>query len=244
MNEETNYTPGMKVVFLSGAGGVGKTSVAKLLVELAQTNHVQVLSTQSTTRLSYAKCGLENEKQCVDLDVEGQLRLQTQIFQDYKENLDNVVDVACANNIKLLIVDRSPLDHVSYMLQLIPSLDIHQVTTAVSAACSTLLRISRKIAEHNYVPYTIGEYSSLRNPQVFIWLFGYPVAWETSGAVNDGFRHAPAARNFVWSSLLRDMTRHLVREKIQGIRVNEIIPMDTSTPQQRAEAIFQRVMTG
>lgn len=225
----------LNVIFLSGAGGVGKTSVAKALKLQCEDEGLKALIVPSTTRASYAKAGVRDEAHGASLGTAGQIILQNQIFEDYCENLKNCVKEAARNGYDVICVDRSPYDHISYILQLVPSLDLEFIEKRLDCAekiCSDLIQdywVKNGIVE--IIPS--------------VWFFAYPTAWAKSVDINidDGFRYAPAAKNYVWSLCLQQMLKHQAQNILykakKTFRLREFEAYNNSTPEQRALHILR-----
>jgi hypothetical protein len=213
----------LNLIFLSGAGGVGKTSVAKEILALGTEQGLKVSLTQSTTRASYAKMGIRDEALGRALTVEDQVALQEQIFIDYCENLKVSVDNAIKDDKDILCIDRSPYDHNSYFFQLVPTLDLRVIEQRMDMADEVM----------KYVLNRGWNNDSLRI-ESFIWFFAYPTAWaQEKKEEEDGFRYAPAAKNYIWSLTLEQM--------LSKYEIKSFSPYNLSTPKYRALRILDEI---
>lgn len=215
------------LIFLSGAGGVGKTSVANTLQTEGEKLDLKVVCTKSTTRQSYAKCGVSDETACANLSAANQTHLQDTIFYDYCANLEASIAKAIEDEQDILVVDRSPYDHASYMFQLIPTLELEFIEKRMKEVKVVMEALTHKHYSNRVV--------TAIEPQ--LWLFEYPTSWAKTQASEDGFRYAPHAKNFIWHLALKAM---LLDFRMPGevMPVRTFRPYDLSTPLERAHRIL------
>lgn len=192
----------LNVVFLSGSGGVGKTSVAKEIAMLCE-GKIAFSMTQSTTRASYASMGILDEAQALEpgFPRDRWEALQERIFSDYCESLIVSVREAVRNKQILLVVDRSPWDHASYFLQQAPYLSMEAVEARLNKCQDTLEAILNDFSDN------LPEIEVV----VTLWTLCYPTAWTTDASKDAWRRHAPAAKNYVWSLALTQMVSNEIK---------------------------------
>lgn len=216
----------LSVVILSGAGGVGKTSVVKEIEALCK-DKISYSVTQSTTRASYAAMGIKDEVEALSPETSFPKweALQNRIFQDYCNNLVTCVRNAVFNNERLLVVDRSPWDHTSYFLQQAPQLDLRAIEQRLIACQDTLETILTDFGDR---------------VNVTVWSFSYPTAWALDD--KDAWRRrAPAAKNYVWSLALRQMVEVELRAMTRKVYHNTFAEYDMRNVSQRAHKILESV---
>ena len=196
----------LNVVFLSGAGRVGKTSVAKRIEDIAKeieysvADRIPVSIVQSTTRASYAAMGIKDESEALSPGFAFPVweALQNRIFSDYCDNLVLSVKKSAQNKDKVLIVDRTPWDYTSYFLQQAPLISMVDVEERLNKCQDTVESILRDFNSEDY------------SVSASIWSFCYPVFW-TAEDTDTWRRHAPAAKNYIWSLALRQMVDNEIK---------------------------------
>jgi hypothetical protein len=216
----------LQVVVLSGAGGVGKTSVVKEMENLCK-DKIPFSVTKSTTRASYASMGITDETEALSPEVSFPKweALQNRIFQDYCANLVTCVRNAAFNNEKLLVVDRSPWDHTSYFLQQAPQLDLRTIE-------------QRLIACQDVFETVLTDFGDRVN--VTVWSFSYPTSWALDDK-DEWRRHAPAAKNYIWSLSLRQMIETELRTMTRKVQHHTFAEYDVRSVNERAEKILSSV---
>lgn len=220
----------LQVVFLSGAGGVGKTSVVEAMKFQLEATTTKANFTISTTRKSYETCGVRDEAHCASLSTVDKIRLQNQIFTDYCENLRTEIVKAVDSGVDLLVVDRSPFDHASYMFNLIPDLVLEFVARRVQEA------------KDAFTPATCTYYSSgvITEVEASLWFFAYPTAWAKLNTASDGFRYVLPAKNFIWSAALNTIVLdYLQQPGNENIAFNTFEAYDDTTPHQRGTLVLR-----
>ena len=211
----------LNLVFLSGAGAVGKTSVAEALVELSTTNRV-IRLVRSTTRASYAAMGIPNEKLAADMDEHILKALQERIYKDYVSSLIDNIARARLDRVAMLVVDRSPYDYVSYFIQLFPNLGLTDICARMHHADNILSKLND---DKNLVPA--------------LWFFEYPTSWSSDDRVEkDLFRRAQASKNFVWSALLENLIRSMPSDASENLKYKEVNTNNFKSPTERAKDIY------
>ncbi len=222
----------LNIIFLAGAGGVGKTSVAKELKAQATSLGLKAGIVKSTTRDTYARLNIGTEGDAQSLTDEQKLFLQESIMDDYSRNLQDEVTLATVEGLDVLVVDRTPYDHLSYRMVLLPKLTLEYIETVLE----TLKVFSTELLLPRLLSITTQEYVKIKSS---VWFFSYPTSWAKSGAANDGWRYAPGARNYVWSAcldnLLKEYGGHLITTGLQGF-----FPYDRTPIKERAIKILTR----
>lgn len=214
----------LNLVFLSGAGAVGKTCVAQELLKLS-TPGTPIRVVPSTTRASYAKLGIESERATTGMVPEMLMRLQKQIFKDYADSLLANLDAAINENVKVLVVDRSPFDHASYYLNCLPSLTMEEI--------EEYLQLVDLVFD-----------GVVSNPMAVtsVWFFKYPTSWTSKTATEDSdlFRRAPAGKNLVWSMTLESMLNEVVTRRGDLFKF-DITDQNHASPEARAKMIMHKL---
>ena len=211
----------LNLVFLSGADAVGKTSVAEELEELSTTN-CAIRLVRSTTRSSYAAMGIPSEKLAADMDEHILKALQERIYKDYVSSLIANIARARLDRVAMLVVDRSPYDHVSYFIQLFPNLGITDIRMRVRHADNILCNLNDD-----------------KTLVLALWFFEYPTSWSSDEHIEkDLFRRAPAAKNFVWSALLENLIKSMPSDVIKNFKYKEVNTNNFKSPKERAKDIY------
>ena len=214
----------LNLVFLSGAGAVGKTCVAQELLK-HNSNGTPIRVVPSTTRASYAKGGVESERATTGMMPEMLMRLQKQIFKDYADSLLANLDAAINDNVKVLVVDRSPFDHASYYLNCLPSLTMGEI--------EEYLQLVDLVFD-----------GVVSNPMAVtsVWFFKYPTSWTSKTATEDAdlFRRAPAGKNLVWSMTLGSMLNEVVTRRGDLFKF-DITDQNHASPGARAKMIMNKL---
>jgi GTP-binding protein EngB required for normal cell division len=218
----------VQVLYLSGAAATGKTSVIN---SLTSQESVRVLAKPSTTRSSYAKLGIKNVAECDGLGLERQLELQAQIFTDYAESVYASKEQAVREGYDVVAIDRSPLDHSSFLFQLVPELDLEFINKRMKDIDEVLTRVSDPLTTNGVTCNFVQT----------IWFFPFPMPWADHKSREDGFRNAPASRNYIWSNALQNMINTLSPN--YQVRSNEFSISDTSSPEERARRILAVIMS-
>lgn len=166
----------LHMLMLCGAGGTGKSSVTDMLLEMDANNNEllrrhydSVVALRSTSRKTYARLGISSETAALQSDPGLQLQLQDEIMNDHLAELHRCIDQAKSNQGRvLLVVDRSPLDHLSYWTRsatLAPHLKPDLIFEKFKPICAEL------------------DYAS---PDNILWaLFPFPVIWKTDDEFRD-----------------------------------------------------------
>jgi hypothetical protein len=177
------------IVFNSGAGAVGKTSVVTRTLELAPKYGRDVVSLPSVTRSVYAKLGIPTEKQATEMTFEQQWELQMAIQMAY---YDAIKAFITANpNADLVMIDRSPLDHIAYLFHnLAFRLSLKECLFQMNRAWSFLADV-------------------IAMPEVDdVWIihYAFPQWWQVpkddedvDNASSDGFRYDAGGKNMLWA---------------------------------------------
>lgn len=177
------------IVFNSGAGAVGKTSVVNKVLELAPSRGRKVVSLPSITRSVYAKLGISTEKSATEMTFEQQWELQMAIQAAYYEAITTFI-VANADA-DLIMIDRSPLDHVAYLF--------HNLAFKLSLK-ECLFQMER--AWQFFVKVLGME----EVEEVVLLHYAFPQHWQVpkddedvANASSDGFRFDAGGKNLLWS---------------------------------------------
>lgn len=177
------------IVFNSGAGAVGKTSVVNKVLELAPSYSRKVVSLPSITRSVYAKLGISTEKSATEMTFEQQWDLQMAIQAAYYEAIENFVKANYEAD--LIMIDRSPLDHVAYLFHnLAFKLSLKECLFQQARAWDFLVKV-------------------LEMPEVdsmVLLHYAFPQHWQVpkddedvNNASSDGFRFDAGGKNLLWA---------------------------------------------
>ena len=215
----------LNVLFLAGAGGVGKTSLSNALLKVGPEFNIITSIVGSTTRASYAKHGLSSEADALNLDTEARLNLQRTIMEDYGNNLIENVKAHKNTDTQLLVIDRSPYDHASYVIQNNPQIELDKINKIISQANSIIKQVK-----------SLSETESLVH--IDIQFLPFPTPWSSSSKIEDGFRYVPAGKNFIWSLCLKQ----LIEEQIPALTYfSSFKNSSNDTPEERANVIMHKL---
>ena len=202
----------MKIIFLSGSGGTGKTSVLKPICDKIGTyanGEARVETVPSPTRRAYSQANIANEQVALKDSDEEKEKLQDFIFSTYLDNLSTEVEKAHRNGVHFLLVDRSPFDYCAYQYTILPKLSVSKIKANVSTADEFLRSLS---SAHT----------------LFFFLFPYPAPWGDLG-YDDGYRDVAPAKNFVWNSTIQALTYGLQGSAIQRPEFPKYVAMVNQT---------------
>lgn len=171
------------LVFNSGAGRTGKTSVVNAIKAMAPVFGRKVVSMPSITRSVYAELGIPDEGTALDMSVDMQLRLQAAINAKYYSSAEEFLKAS--QDADMVMIDRSPYDHISYFLH---GMMMH----------TTVDEVKGKIEHANEWMAMMGGFCSKQ----YIVNFPFPEPWHTETQSSDGFRRDPSGKNLVWAMLL------------------------------------------
>ena len=228
------------VVFLAGSAAVGKTAVLRELAKVAG-KEAEVHLVGSTTRGTYERLGVENEKALAQMGASAIRGLQEQMFFDYLKNMRVQVDKACVEASRdayskrrhYVAVDRSPYDHLTYAMMTIPELSMAYIDEYLHTAEEAMDAVE---GTHSFFGVKVAV-------DLNFCLFDYPGSWMSSSANDvhdDGFRVSTPARNYMWSLAFRSLLEDRIwAPKVpRNRRVSRFSSTDTSTPAQRARGIL------
>lgn len=206
----------LHLMFLAGAGGVGKTSTAEALVrQIGNANYVRYVP--SSVRASNRAAGFQTEEVAIASDIDLRKAKQALVRRNYRDNLYAEIKsfteqaTGRAHDKQLLVIDRSPFDHVAYSLVDIPTLSLSEISTLTRKAVFALHGLARAVDATSGLRATY---------TTSIVLFDYPTPWATSGKdAPDGFRASSTmnARNFVWAKTLKCLIEDAVVASGLGI---------------------------
>lgn len=183
------------IVFNSGAGAVGKTSVVNKVLELAPSHGRKVVSLPSITRSVYAKLGVSTEKSATEMTFEQQWELQMAIQAAYYEAIEAFINANA--DADLIMIDRSPLDHVAYLFHnLAFHLTLKEGLHQIDRAWSFLTKV-----------LTLEPVE-----EVYLLHYRFPQHWQVptdsedvENASSDGFRFDAGGKNLMWSLILESL---------------------------------------
>lgn len=217
------------VVFNSGAGAVGKTSVVNKCLEFGYPYGVNVVAMPSITRTVYAKLGIDTERAATYLSPEDQHILQDAIYETYFECVTQFVDDHQDRD--LIMIDRSPLDHVSYNLHILSqSMTLEQSTFRLERAQLFLAKMCLKASK------------------VVLMYYPFPDYWHTyETESSDGFRYDSGGKNLLWALALEALIARSYPEisyEVQtlsdtspdDVEVGEFVSLSWPRPQMDVDA--------
>jgi hypothetical protein len=177
------------VVFNSGAGAVGKTSVVTKTLELASAYGRRVVSLPSVTRSVYAKLGIPTEKLATEMTFEQQWDLQMAIQQAYYDAI--TAFIKDNHDADIVMIDRSPLDHIAYLF--------HNLAFKMSLK-ECLFQMERA---WTFLAFVL---EMIEVDEAWIIHYPFPQHWQTpkddedlENASSDGFRFDAGGKNMLWA---------------------------------------------
>lgn len=181
------------IYFLTGASGVGKTSIVDEIVKLFPEAYIQ----SSITRDYYKKVGIENEKDFfTNLTPTNKKKFQFDLLDFY---IEFTKDKLLNFNGDIAVIDRSPIDIVSWTLYGCPE--------------TTQIEYNNLIQKCDKFFKDISELG-----KVNLCEFEYPCPWIKSTISSDGFRYDPFGKNLTISYIIKEeINRLLASNDIRNI---------------------------
>ena len=140
-----------------------------------------------------------NEKDFMDrLDESDRMDFQFELFEYYIEHtIQYIIDQdRLENSASVIVIDRSPIDHLAYTINASPSMSHSQYRYLLS-------RIDRFFRHLFNLKY-----------QVYVYAFPYPTPWIQDSDSSDGFRFDPFGKNYLISVLIRyEISQWIQRNK-------------------------------
>lgn len=208
------------ILFLAGAGGVGKTTTGDLLLSTVQATDPAVF-VKSSTRTTYARLGIPTEAKSLELSAKDFIEFQSEIFADYCKNVRNAVSVS-AKDTELIIIDRSPYDHLSYLFSKAPSLSLVDIVNRLDKADDLMLGLRKDFPDFKFT----------------VCFFPYPRKWSNSVDVNDGQRLNKDAATYTWSNALLGMLTACLEGRVDDFFA---VSFESETKEQTVEAILKEL---
>ncbi len=176
----------MKRVFFTGAGGTGKTALFASVAAALERHGLKVKFFPSVSRSFFASRGLSTEAAGLERPEADRLAFQADLFDWYCQCLEQETDKAAKEGVNILIADRSPFDHIAYMVYNAPNL----------ITAERLNEVIRRAA----ILVDTGE-----DCWYFTKLFLLPTlcSWMTKETVSDGMRYAPPGKNLIIQGLIQ-----------------------------------------
>ena len=174
-----------KIVLLSGAGGVGKTSVLEALKSQFIKDGSTLKVMLSVTRAFYAKKGVANEATFLAMPEVDRYKFQVELFEFYCEELEKFLapTATLGINYRYKICDRSPFDHLAYTIY----------GSQNSLSLPELLELKARVRE------------IILRVEPLIVYFPYPQPWSPAFTDPDSFRSAAPCKNLIIASLIENL---------------------------------------
>lgn len=173
----------MRWAFMSGAGGVGKTTVINKLEQRIRADEDDLFLVKSPTREIYARIGTLDEKAYAALSAEGKLEFNVKLFDAMFSIYDEKVFEA---DNRPMLFERSPIDYFAYCV----------------ATCEVTLAYYQRGFER--IQNFFGDGA------LHIY-FPFPPHWADFHVTSDdGFRHVDFAKNLRWDLGIRALGETLV----------------------------------
>ncbi len=180
----------MRRVFFTGAGGVGKTSVILALEKLLAAGGVKSYTFLSVARDFFRSMGLTTEQAGLERRESDRKAFQMELFQFYCQRLVAAQEEAKAAGAKVFISDRSPHDHLAYLIYNSPNL--------LTLAELQGLRLKANELFNNYTNGCAENCSVFHFPCVTPWI--------CEATTKDDMRHAPPGKNFMVDALIESLS--------------------------------------
>lgn len=162
-----------KILFLTGTAGTGKTSVINELKNiLPEDSYIQ----SSITREYFKFKEIEHEAKMASYTEDQRKQFQLDLFDFY---LNYTTNKLTDNSCNMSVVDRSPIDHLSYILYNCPNLTQPEYNIVINKL------------EHFFIKLSDMQYN------VTICEFEFPTPWLKQEDMNDGFRLAPFSKTLM-----------------------------------------------
>lgn len=187
----------MRIILLSGAGAVGKTTQVKEIVKIAEDKGFKVATHFSSTRKTYTRFNLTNEADALKNEVFNKT-FQYEVFLDNATDLLLALRKAKEEHVQFFFADRSPIDYIAYYF-------------SVFQSSLTVDIINQKRKEAYKVMKQIEEIDT----NFIISILKFPQPWSKDTESSDGWRADKTGKNFVWSSVLVSETKIAVDCKFE-----------------------------
>ncbi len=211
----------MRRVFFTGAGGVGKTSVLLDLQKKFADGGIKTYTFLSVSREFYKKMGLTTEQAGLERRESDRLAFQSELFDFYCTRLADAQEEAKATGAQVFISDRSPHDHLAYLIYNSPNLlSLDKLQEWRLKACELF---------NNYTNGMIDACSVFHFPCVTPWM--------TKESTDDKMRHAPPGKNFMVDALIETLSAD-----INGYYHDRQRILPDSTVEERANCVVYSVL--
>ncbi len=210
----------MRRVFFTGAGGVGKTSVLTSVEKKLSEHGIRYVTFLSVSRDFFKAQGITSEQAGLERSEADRLAFQASLFDFYSQKLEHATNLAQANGAQVFLSDRSPHDHLAYLIYNTPNLltfdNLHSLRLKA-------MRIFNR-TDTGFDPCNV---------------FHFPCVapWMTADVLRDGMRHAPPGKNFMIDALIEVLSKDLNQQEHR----RESIRSDT-TVEERAVFVYNTIM--
>lgn len=211
----------MRRIFFTGAGGVGKTSVLTRLEQMLSSYGIPHVTFLSVSRDFFKSQGITSEQAGLERREIDRLAFQTNLFDFYCQKLEHACDTARSNGAQVFMSDRSPHDHLAYLIYNAPNLLTFEHLRDLRLKATQI-------------------FDNVRNSCVdpcSVFHFPCVAPWMTATLLQDGMRHAPPGKNFMVNSLIESLSSDL---DIYHHR-RDLLLGDT-TVEERSELILQAIL--
>ncbi len=172
----------MRVIFLSGVAATGKTSIINAI--LAR-NSIDYSAMPSITRGVYLRHNIFNETTLLNSPEDIILSVQKDIFHTY---ISKVIEFCLKSDLegkKLVLIDRSPYDHLSYLSSKYSRLNIIPILARNSDLAHDMMELLK-----NYSPKIV--------------YLPYPNSWNKQDEISsDNFRDDGRKATLAWDENLK-----------------------------------------
>lgn len=210
----------MRRVFFTGAGGVGKTSVILALEKLLAAKGLKSYTFLSVSREFFKSMGLTTEQAGLERRESDRKVFQRDLFQFYCQRLLTAQEEAKAIGAQVFISDRSPHDHLAYLVYNSPNLlTLDELQELRLKACEMF----------NYTNGGVDDCSVFHFPCVTPWI--------CEATVKDEMRHAPPGKNFMVDALIESLS-----SDIDGYCHSRERVLADSTVDERADFVLHSIL--
>jgi hypothetical protein len=213
----------MRRVFFTGAGGVGKTSVLVNLEKKLTDSGIRFVTFLSVSREFFKKMGLTTEQAGLERRESDRKAFQKELFQFYTQKLADAQEEAKASGVQVFMADRSPHDHLAYLVYNSPNL------LTMDELQELRLKACRLFDSRHLDGGSVCACSVFHFPCVTPWI--------GESSTKDGMRHAPPGKNFMIDALIESFSAD-----IDGYSHSRERIVADSTVEERADFILYSLL--
>lgn len=215
----------LRRIYLSGAGGVGKTSVIEPLLAALRATGKKAEFMPSVSREFFKANNISTELAGLERPEGDRLDFQLALFEFYCKTAQSTCQRMVNEGVDYLLLDRSPFDHIAYAVYSAPNIVLTDTIHKMFARGREVLIHPTKGLGRDM------DWKLVRFPVLAPWL--------NKKVADDGMRHAPPGKNYMIDAIIDSNIRH----SMAGITLNEYIVRLTadSSIEMRTRVILENL---